>query len=41
MSVLVSFDVDAVVEGVRREPKAGLAKLARSLDVDAKIMIMC
>ena len=36
--LLVSFD-DDTVSGVRRAPKAGLAKLAKSLDVDAKIMV--
>ncbi len=37
---MVSLEVDAAAEGVRSEPKAGLAKLAKSRDVDAKTMLM-
>lgn len=36
----VSLEVDAAAEGVRSAPKAGLAKPARSRDVDAKTMVM-
>lgn len=36
---VVSFELEATVEGLRRAPNVGRAMLARSLDVDAKTMM--
>ncbi len=41
LSGFASLELDAMgVEGVRKEPKAGRAKLASSLDVEAKTIVM-